>query len=311
MKVLSKLKVFYNVIKHLNATLEDVVEYNRKVLLIDLLNKQTYRKGINDKLFQSPLGGDISVTVSLTSYGKRTHLCYRTIESIMQNTVLPNRIVLWLSEEEFSDDTIPGNLRRLKERGLEVYFCKDIRSYKKLVPSLKKYPNDVIITIDDDVIYHEETIEILLKHWELDPTAIWAFTGSKILFGSDGELLPYVKWYEAKLKSLEFDPCNFPTGVGGVLYPPHSLDERVIEESLFMEKSPTADDVWFKACSLVKHTKCKFVFTYENPMSMHTSLRDVQDSGLFRLNVNGNKNDVCIKNVFTYFGLDFKTIQNN
>lgn len=38
MKVLSKLKVFYNVIKHLNATLEDVVTYNRKVLLIDVLN---------------------------------------------------------------------------------------------------------------------------------------------------------------------------------------------------------------------------------------------------------------------------------
>lgn len=57
MKVLSKLKVFYNVIKHLNATLEDVVAYNRKVLLIDVLNKQTFRRGINEKLFQSPLGG--------------------------------------------------------------------------------------------------------------------------------------------------------------------------------------------------------------------------------------------------------------
>lgn len=226
----------------------------------------------------------------------------------MQNTILPNRIILWLAEDEFSEETIPANLVRLKERGLEIGFCKDIRSYKKLVPSLKKFPNDVIITIDDDVIYHEETIEILLKHYAKDPHSIWAFTGSKIMFAPDGTLLPYVSWYDAKIKSMESDPCNFSTGVGGILYPPNSLDIRVIDDTLFMKLCPTADDVWFKACSLIKHTECKFVFTYEKPMEMHTTVRNVQDMGLFKQNVEGCMNDKYIRGVFEYFGIDKATI---
>lgn len=311
MKFLLLIKEVISIIRNLRSFINDIVVYNRKVLMIDLLNKQTIRKGISSEPFQTILGGHFSVTVSLTSYGKRAHLCYRTIESIMQNTVLPNHIILWLADDEFSEDTIPGNLARLKERGLEIGFYKDIKSYKKLVPSLKKYPDDVIITIDDDVIYHEETIEILLKHYAKDPHSIWAFTGSKIMFAPNGELLPYVEWYNAKIKPLESDPCNFPTGVGGVLYPPHVLDSQVIDDTLFMNLCPTADDVWFKVCSLIKHTKCRFVFTYEKPMEMHTSLRDVQDIGLFKQNVENNMNDKYLKNLFDYFSLNKKAIEES
>lgn len=308
MKFLSKIKEVFSIVRNLHAFINDVIVYNRKVLMVDLLYKQTTNKGISNNLFKTNLGGQVSVTVSLTSYGKRAHQCYRTIESIMQNTILPNRIILWLAEDEFSEETIPANLVRLKERGLEIGFCKDIRSYKKLVPSLKKFPNDVIITIDDDVIYHEETIEILLKHYAKDPHSIWAFTGSKIMFAPDGTLLPYVSWYDAKIKSMESDTCNFPTGVGGILYPPNSLDIRVIDDTLFMKLCPTADDVWFKACSLIKHTECKFVFTYEKPMEMHTTVRNVQDMGLFKQNVEGCMNDKYIRGVFEYFGIDKATI---
>lgn len=308
MKFLSKIKEVFSIVRNLHAFINDVIVYNRKVLMVDLLYKQTTNKGISNNLFKTNLGGQASVTVSFTSYGKRAHQCYRTIESIMQNTILPNRIILWLAEDEFSEETIPANLVRLKERGLEIGFCKDIRSYKKLVPSLKKFPNDVIITIDDDVIYHEETIEILLKHYAKDPHSIWAFTGSKIMFAPDGTLLPYVSWYDAKIKSMESDTYNFPTGVGGILYPPNSLDIRVIDDTLFMKLCPTADDVWFKACSLIKHTECKFVFTYEKPMKMHTTVRNVQDMGLFKQNVEGCMNDKYIRGVFEYFGIDKATI---
>lgn len=131
------------------------------------------------------------------------------------------------------------------------------------------------------------------------------------MFAPDGTLLPYVQWYNAKIRALESDPCNFPTGVGGILYPPNVLDSRVVDDTLFMNLCPTADDVWFKACSLMKHTKCKFVFTYEKPMEMHTTLRDAQDIGLFKKNVEGNMNDKYLKDVFEYFNLDKDKIQEN
>ena len=44
------------------------------------------------------------------------------------------------------------------------------------------------------------------------------------------------------------------TGVGGVLYPPHSLDEKMLDPSLFMALAPTVDDVWFWAAAVSKGT---------------------------------------------------------
>ena len=37
--------------------------------------------------------------------------------------------------------------------GLTIDWYHDIRSYKKLIPTLKRYPDDIIITADDDILY--------------------------------------------------------------------------------------------------------------------------------------------------------------
>ena len=47
---------------------------------------------------------------------------------------------------------------------------------------------------------------------------------------------------------------NSLVGCGGVLYPPNSLYEDVIKDSLFMEIAPTNDDLWLWAMSILKGT---------------------------------------------------------
>ena len=44
------------------------------------------------------------------------------------------------------------------------------------------------------------------------------------------------------------------TGVGGVLYPPHTLDEGMLVPELFMSMAPTNDDIWFWAAAVSKGT---------------------------------------------------------
>lgn len=73
------------------------------------------------------------VVVSLTSYGRRVSsnvVCY-TIVSILRQTMQPDRIILWLEHENWSLGTIPNKLRRLQEKGVEIRFCDNMRSYKK------------------------------------------------------------------------------------------------------------------------------------------------------------------------------------
>ena len=111
---------------------------------------------------------DKEVIVSLTTYDKRFYDVYLTIESIMQGTVKPNRIILWLANE-MKDLHVPVSLQRQVERGLEIGYTKDIRSFKKLIPTLKKYPESVIITIDDDALYEYDLVENLVNGYKTDP----------------------------------------------------------------------------------------------------------------------------------------------
>lgn len=75
---------------------------------------------------------DHEIIVSLTSHGRRIFDVSVAIESIMQGTVKPNRIVLWLSEQ-MRGKSLPVVLQRQMARGLEVAFCKDIGSHTKLI----------------------------------------------------------------------------------------------------------------------------------------------------------------------------------
>ena len=103
---------------------------------------------------------ETDVIVSLTSYGKRvTDSVPYAIFSIFTQSVLPNRIVLWLDNDNWNDNNLPYLLKRIQKSGLEIYYCDDIRSYKKLIPALRKFPNNPIITIDDDFYYNKDFIK--------------------------------------------------------------------------------------------------------------------------------------------------------
>lgn len=57
MKFLLLIKEVISIIRNLRSFINDIVVYNRKVLMIDLLNKQTIRKGISSEPFETILGG--------------------------------------------------------------------------------------------------------------------------------------------------------------------------------------------------------------------------------------------------------------
>jgi hypothetical protein len=109
------------------------------------------------------------VIISLTTYSKRIYDVYLAIETLMHQTMKPNKIILWLAEDEFTLDNIPQTLKNLQKRGLTIEFCKDLKSYKKLVPALKKYPEDIIITVDDDALYQHDLVENLVNAYKDNP----------------------------------------------------------------------------------------------------------------------------------------------
>jgi hypothetical protein len=244
---------------------------------------------------------DKDIIVSLTTYGKRLNQVYLTIESLMQQSLKPNKIVLWL-DKNYQKKRLPQLLNNQINRGLEIKYCDDVRSYTKLVPALQEYPNDVIITVDDDLYYDINVLENLVSAYLQDMSLIYYNRGHKIRLQKNGGIAPYRKW-SWNMTSLDVSVLNFPTGVGGVLYPPNSFNQEVFNQEVFLNICPFADDVWFKAMALFNDKLSKKVETISILGEEYLENISVQDIALHHQNIGQRKNDLQVKAVFEKYNL--------
>ena len=197
------------------------------------------------------------IIVSLTSFPAAIPYAVEAIRSVLNGSLLPDKIVLYLDAQKFPGEVLPPALEKLKAESpiLEVRFDPaEIRSYKKLLPALRDFPNDVIVTIDDDIRYHADLLHDLVAMHKRVPDAIVAHRVRRVKPDAPYSKWRKYKWYDFIFKRLHFNHYVMQTGVGGVLYPPHSLDEKMLDPSLFMALAPTVDDVWFWAAAVSKGT---------------------------------------------------------
>lgn len=244
-----------------------------------------------------------TVIVSLTTYNKRIHEVYLTIESLFQQTQKAKRIILWLAKDEFSKEEIPLILQKQQSRGLEIRFCEDVRQYKKLIPSLKLFPNHPIITVDDDYIYPIDFIERLLNGQRRYPACVCYYIGARIEFQNSGTIKPYIQWGHDEEKEYTPSILNFSTGAGGVLYPPQCFHEDITNNSLFSKYAPKGDDIWFKAMTLkrdVQYVRIPIECDFSDKFLL---LENGQDIALYLSNVKCGENDIQIKDTFEQYGL--------
>lgn len=293
---LRKIKQRISMISDSNRLIHQI-RFNQKKYILEQNILHSQESGITDEKYCAH-----DIIVSLTTYSKRIYDVHLTIESIMEQTMKANRIILWL-DYSFENLPLPKALQLLQKRGLEIEYCKDIRSYKKLIPALKKYPDDAIITIDDDVLYEFDLLEKLIMAYQEDPSYIYCNRYHLMLPNGKGKLLPYMQW-KWTYTNQDASIWNFPTGVGGVLYPPHSLDEEVFNEETFLDICKYADDVWFKAMAMKKGTLSKKVYTHNLKGEEYFLNEEVQDIGLSLINTQGAMlNDKQIEAVFTKYNL--------
>jgi len=83
-------------------------------------------RDLEDKALHSTVTGispsrETPLIVSLTTFSGRIQIVHKTIESLLNQTVKADRILLWLSEEEFNLDDIPEILKLQEKRGLDHY----------------------------------------------------------------------------------------------------------------------------------------------------------------------------------------------
>jgi SAM-dependent methyltransferase len=213
--------------------------------------------------------------VSLTSYKKRlSDTAPYAIVTLFDQSIKPDKIVLWVANED--RENVPEIMEKLVAKGLEIRFCEDIRAYTKLIPALLEFPDDYIITADDDLYYPQSWFEQLLVEHKKNPRKIICHRAHGIKVDENHSPLSYNKWdfciepnlyfvhifisQEQSVHKHQFEAI-FPTGVGGILYPPRCFYKDITNKELFVKLSYMNDDIWYWAMAILNRE----YFGEENP----------------------------------------------
>lgn len=193
----------------------------------------------------------------MTSFPAAIEYAGKAVQSLLNGSVLPDRLVLYLTYSQFTDTKIPDSLLKLAEESpvFEIRdYPRDIRSYRKLVPALDDFPGAVIVTVDDDVDYHPHMLRDLLILHSTHPHAVLAHRAKLMKPGKPYRSWSKYRWYDFVFKKIHSGFRNIQTGVGGVLYPPDALKRDMIDVELFTRIAPTTDDIWFWAAAVANGT---------------------------------------------------------
>lgn len=251
----------------------------------------------------NPERDENSIIVSLTSFPERMEDIHYCLYSLLYQTLKPHKVILWLAESQFpnKEDDLPHEVLNLKKNGLTIEWCKDIRSYKKLIPALKKYPDYYIVTADDDIFYPKTWLEEIWKAHEESPNTIIASRVRRITLENKavGE---YSHWKILK-RGNDASFLNFPTNGAGSLFSPGMLSKIVFDEELFLNLAPNGDDIWFWAMMVLNNVKIKPI---EKPMYFLKYVNIAREVGIineYKLwdSNEAGYNDVQINNVLKHF----------
>lgn len=235
--------------------------------------------------------------VSLTSYPPRFPALHRTIASLLRQELRPDAVLLWIARDDFAH--LPPAVRALEREGLRIEACDDLRSYKKIVPALERFPEAYVAIADDDVYYPPDWLSQLVDAVGSDPPVIAYHRGHRLRFDANGALLPYGAWlFDVEPDAGEPAGADImPTGLGGVLYPPGALHPDVTRADLFTKLAPWGDDLWLYWMARRRGALYRKAGGWFHPIHWPGT----QDHALYTENAAG-RNDIQIRALIEAFG---------
>lgn len=210
-----------------------------------------------------------NIIVSFTTIPSRSPYIINTINSILNQTVLPRKIYIGIPIVSSREPLLEYNLSNVIQTNKMikiVYYNEDSGPIMKLLTGLDKCnTDDMIITIDDDTIYEKHLIEILSKNAMSDFNSVHCTIGrdkySKKKYGT------YTK---CTLRTLE--------GYGGVIYRKHFFNNfNIINNKCFRTNDDLVISAYLKNNNIkinkvsyfIREPFCRYLFTSQsNPLYM-------------------------------------------
>ena len=245
------------------------------------------------------------IIISMTSWPKRIQCVAKAFASILMTKIDKSlyHCVLVLSEEEFPNkrkDLPPELLLLIDENLVELIWIKEnLKSHKKLMPTLAKYPNNPILVIDDDVYRTEEWLNAFIEDHKKHPHDIIVGAFWKKFSIKNNEICEThcmkdtynTNKYCGKVM-VGYKPAN---GTGGTLYPVGTFtDKRFFNKDLFIKLSFSSDETWQFCFNIIENR------TFRQLSIPHTE-HFIGNSQSVGMNKDGKRYDVIYKNLYKAF----------
>lgn len=235
------------------------------------------------------------LTVSLTAKIERFQFLNLVLISIFNQSIHPDEIILWIEKKD--KNQVPKKIMKMQKFGLKILYCKNLRSYNKLIHTIKIRKKNYIVTFDDDIFYHKDSLKYLIRKSIGHPKDIIANRIHRIILDKLKKPIDYKNWrwncIDPKRNTL-----NFLTGVYGTLYPPNCFFKDILKSNIFKKLSPYADDVWIYW--MIRLNK-RFI-VWSGFQNRNMEIFNFDKNNLRNMNVSKNINDVQIKKMIKYYG---------
>lgn len=251
------------VIGHSEYGREAYTEIREKLLETDLAEEDFSSDGaywwyrtVRETAYEDFAAGfSRKLTVSVTSYPARMGTLAASLQTVFDQTRKPDEVVLWLADSQFpgKEADLPEEIRAWTGEGkLTLRWCEDLKPHKKYFWMLQENRDGLTVTVDDDLSFAPDMLEMLTLSYIRHPEAVSAMRVHLMAVAEDGKLLPYSGW----VMETDAEPDRpgqelFATTGAGTLYPPGLLGERFFDRQAVLETCLMADDLWMKANELM------------------------------------------------------------
>ena len=223
-------------------------------------------RGVND------IKRDTPVVVSLTCEREYFDELPLTIYSVLTQSMTPDRVILWLDEENESLSKLPYEIAQFIKNGLEIRFVKYMKSYTKTVYPLKEIPNSLVVTASEHIFYKKDWLQKLYTSYIVNPKDINVHS-AKLVKLKDGIILSPKKWAKSAEEKASFNYCI--NGAGGVLYPPNCFRADALRADIFLKYIPECDDIWFWVMAVASNRRIRLVKNHHARLILNNYLTNI------------------------------------
>ena len=217
--------------------------------------------------------------VSMTTIPCRQARLEENIESLLNQSCIFDKLVINIDDNLTQEDYQWYDKFAERDWRIEVSRCDaKWRSCNKLLPTLKKYPDDVIITVDDDIYYPVDSIRCLVESYIKNPDCIIAHEVNPITVSESIEFLGYNDDMDVKLNFREYGKYLSNC----CLFPPHIFDGSDLHDyDKMMECTGGChDELWFWVNSTINGVP---VINLDYVVTFMTDIKTKWDDSEYRL----------------------------